>query len=215
MARNKYPEETVNLILEEALKLFIEKGYERTSIQDIINHLGGLSKGAIYHHFKSKEEIFQLVCEKIGNENTAYFNKLRDDKNMTGYEKLKMMIKAGYANPGSNAIIAMSNKIMSDPKFVMKQVIEIYELIVPCYIEPIIKEGISDGSIETAYPKELAEVIITLMNIWVNPVFAKSTPEEMRRKMEFFSVLLNGIGIDILDTETILQYVEYGSRYNG
>jgi len=134
---------------------------------------------------------------------------------MTGYEKLKMMIKAGYANPGSNAIIAMSNKIMSDPKFVMKQVIEIYELIVPCYIEPIIKEGISDGSIETAYPKELAEVIITLMNIWVNPVFAKSTPEEMRRKMEFFSVLLNGIGIDILDTETILQYVEYSSRYNG
>jgi len=88
-------------------------------------------------------------------------------------------------------------------------------LIVPCYIEPIIKEGISDGSIETAYPKELAEVIITLMNIWVNPVFAKSTPEEMRRKMEFFSVLLNGIGIDILDTETILQYVEYSSRYNG
>jgi len=215
MARNKYPEETVNLILEEALKLFIEKGYEHTSIQDIINNLGGLSKGAIYHHFKSKEEIFQSVCEKIGNENTAYFNKLRDDKTMTGYEKLKMMIKAGYANPGSNAIIAMSNKIMNDPKFVMKQVIEIYELIVPCYIEPIINEGISDGSIETAYPKELAEVIITLMNIWVNPAIAKSTPEEMRRKMEFFSVLLNGIGIDILDTETILQYVEYSSRYNG
>jgi len=67
MARNKYPEETVNLILEAALKLFIEKGYEHTSIQDIINNLGGLSKGAIYHHFRSKEEIFQSVCEKIGS----------------------------------------------------------------------------------------------------------------------------------------------------
>ncbi|MEG2060074.1 MAG: TetR family transcriptional regulator, partial [Lachnospiraceae bacterium] len=43
MSRNKYPEETVKLILEESLKLFIEKGYESTSIQDIINHLGGLS----------------------------------------------------------------------------------------------------------------------------------------------------------------------------
>jgi len=90
-------------------------------------------QGAIYHHFKFKEEIFQSVYEKIGNENMAYFNKLRDDKTMTGYEKLKTMIKGGYANPGSNAIIAMTDKIMGDPKFVMKQVIEIYKLIVQCY----------------------------------------------------------------------------------
>ena len=45
MARNKHPEETVNLILEVAFRLFMEKGYEHTSIQDIIEHLGGLSKG--------------------------------------------------------------------------------------------------------------------------------------------------------------------------
>lgn len=61
MARNKYPEETVSLILDTALKLFIQKGYEHTSIQDIIDRLGGLSKGAIYHHFKSKEEILVAV----------------------------------------------------------------------------------------------------------------------------------------------------------
>ena len=52
MARNKYPEQTVNKILDTAYRLFTEKGYERTSIQDIIDNLGGLSKGAIYHHFK-------------------------------------------------------------------------------------------------------------------------------------------------------------------
>lgn len=46
MARNKNPEETVNLILDVAYRLFMEKGYEYTSIQDIIDHLGGgLAKG--------------------------------------------------------------------------------------------------------------------------------------------------------------------------
>lgn len=44
MARNKYPEETVNLILETAGRLFVEKGYERTSIQDIVDHLGDSAK---------------------------------------------------------------------------------------------------------------------------------------------------------------------------
>ncbi len=58
MARNKYPEETVKLILDVATYLFVEKGYDATSLQDIINETH-LSKGAIYHHFSSKEEILQ------------------------------------------------------------------------------------------------------------------------------------------------------------
>ena len=207
MARNKHPEETVKLILDEALKLFIEKGYESTSIQDIINNLGGLSKGAIYHHFKSKEEIFQAVCKKIGDENSIYYNKIRDDKSKNGYEKLKIMIKSAYVNPNNEAVMAMITKIMNDPKFLMNQISEIYELVAPVYIEPIIRQGISDGSIKTDYPKELAEVIITLINIWINPIIARTTPDEMRRKVEFLQVILKGIGIDILDEEicTILQ----------
>ena len=61
MARNKHPEETVNLIVSVAFRQFMEKGYEHTSIQDIIDNLGGMSKGAIYHHFKSKEDILMAV----------------------------------------------------------------------------------------------------------------------------------------------------------
>ena len=47
MARNKYPEETYELILDVSTRLFFEKGYEKTSLQYIINELGGLTKGAI------------------------------------------------------------------------------------------------------------------------------------------------------------------------
>ena len=43
MARNKHPEETVKLILDVAFRVFIEKGYENTSTQDIIDNLGSLS----------------------------------------------------------------------------------------------------------------------------------------------------------------------------
>lgn len=65
MSRNKYPEKTVNLILDVSQRLFIEKGYDNTTIQDIIDELGGLTKGAIYHHFSSKQDILDAVIERL------------------------------------------------------------------------------------------------------------------------------------------------------
>ena len=52
-------------ILTAARRLFLEKGYEKTTIQDIVDQLGGLTKGAVYHHFKSKEEIMNALTTKM------------------------------------------------------------------------------------------------------------------------------------------------------
>ncbi len=71
MARNKYPEITVEKILDVSQRLFLEKGYDKTTIQDIVDELGGLSKGAIYHHFKSeydKSESWQIYDTSQNNQ---------------------------------------------------------------------------------------------------------------------------------------------------
>ncbi|MEG0813872.1 MAG: hypothetical protein RSL74_08060 [Clostridium sp.] len=112
----------------------------------------------------TKEEIFDAACRKIGDENSIYYDKIRDDKNKNGYEKLKAMIMAAYANPNNDAVISMTTQIMSDPKFMMNQIEEMYEIVAPNYIEPIIRQGICDGSIKTDYAKELAEVLI--LHLW-------------------------------------------------
>ncbi len=65
MARNKYPEVTVEKILEVSQRLFLTNGYDNTTIQDIVEELGGLTRGAIYHHFKSKEEIMDALVNKM------------------------------------------------------------------------------------------------------------------------------------------------------
>ncbi|MCS6867707.1 TetR/AcrR family transcriptional regulator, partial [Thermus sp.] len=51
---------TKDRILEEAAKLFTEKGYEATSVQDIAQAVG-LSKAALYHHFAGKEEVLYAI----------------------------------------------------------------------------------------------------------------------------------------------------------
>ncbi len=215
MARNKHPEQTVELILDVSLQLFVEKGYVNTSIQDIINNLNGLTKGAIYYHFKSKEEIFEAVCNKLGRDSALYYAEIRDDKNLNGYEKLKKIITSIPDAPNSKVIIPMIEDIMSDPKFLSNNILELYNYSVPEFVQPIIEEGAQDGSIKTAYPKELAEVIMTLLNIWVMACISNVTLEETKNKIRFLSQLLNGIGIDILDEKTLnLLYKYYEKYYN-
>lgn len=51
-------------IIEVATKLFFEKGYEETSVRDVLAVVGG-EIGMFYHYFKSKEELFQVVSQKF------------------------------------------------------------------------------------------------------------------------------------------------------
>ncbi len=57
--------ETAQLILEKAHELFVEKGYERSSMREIAERVG-ISKAALYHHFKNKEEILFTLCVQAG-----------------------------------------------------------------------------------------------------------------------------------------------------
>ena len=93
MARNKYPEETKKLIIEKATELFLLNGYENTTVQDIIDHLGGLTKGAVYHHFSSKNDILLAVMTNIYAENHLLedWAKILKRTDLNGKEKIKKM----------------------------------------------------------------------------------------------------------------------------
>ncbi|MGV8829028.1 MAG: TetR/AcrR family transcriptional regulator [Breznakibacter sp.] len=55
--------DTKEFIIDEAFKLFLNHSYEAVSISDISKAIG-LTKGALYHHFKNKEELFISVIDK-------------------------------------------------------------------------------------------------------------------------------------------------------
>ena len=54
---------TKRKIFETSMKLFAEKGYESTSIEEITATVG-VAKGTLYYHFSSKEEIFNFLVEE-------------------------------------------------------------------------------------------------------------------------------------------------------
>lgn len=58
-------------LLDTAEKLFCQKGYESTSVQDILDALH-LSKGGFYHHFASKEEVLRALCARHAERGAAF-----------------------------------------------------------------------------------------------------------------------------------------------
>lgn len=213
MARNKHPEETVNLILDVAFRLFMEKGYEHTSIQDIIDHLGGLSKGAIYHHFKSKEDILMAVTDRMTKESNQILAGIRDRTDLSGKEKLKMIFKESINRPVQNDIFTVAPDFHNNPKLLFSLLHDTIDESAPNYILPIIRQGISDRSIQTDYPEQLAELILLAANVWMNPMIFDSSEEESCRKFMVFGQMLRGFGLDILDQEMMERLQELASIY--
>ena len=213
MGRNKHPEETVNLILDVAFRLFLEKGYEHTSIQDIIDQLGGLSKGAIYHHFKSKEEILMAVTDRMTAESNQMLAAIRDRTDLTGKEKLKTIFKASINRPVQNDIFTAAPNFSNNPRLLCSLLHETIHDAAPNYILPILEQGVADGSIQTDYPAELAELILLAANVWMNPMIFDNTMEESYRKFMVFRQMMQGFGLDIVDRELLDRLQELASIY--
>ncbi len=213
MARNKHPEETVNLILDVAFHLFMEKGYEHTSIQEIIDNLGGLSKGAIYHHFKSKEEILAAVTDRMTSESNQILEVIRDRTDLTGKEKLKLIIKSSICRPVQNDIFTIAPDFGHNTKLFFGFLYDTMNDSVPNYILPIIRQGISDGSIKTEFPEQLSELIMISINIWMNPMIFESSEEEIYRKLMVFDQAMKPFGLDMIDDEIISRIKELAAIY--
>lgn len=208
MARNKHPEQTVQLILDTATRLFLQKGYDKTTLQDIIDATK-LSKGAIYHHFASKEAILIAVVDRMGDFNSAVLAEIRDRKGLTGAEKLRELFRTSMTLSFQGKILHMLPFLIENPKFMALQMQSILGEAAPDYILPILKEGIADGSIRADYPEQLAEVLLLMTDLWLHPIFRPSTPEQVRTRCAFFNQFTRQYGFELLDEDLIEAMAEF------
>ena len=210
---SKEPEVRRQEILDTAMWVFMEKGYEHTSIQDIINNLGGLSKGAIYHHFESKEDILIAVTDRMTAESNQMLAVIRDRSDLSGEEKLKTIFRESISRPVQNDIFTVAPDFHNNPKLLFSLLHDTIDNAAPNYILPIIRQGISDGSIKTDYPEQLAELILLAANVWMDPMIFDSSEEESYRKFMVFRQMMQGFGLDIVDDEMLERLQELASIY--
>lgn len=205
MARNKYPEVTEERILEAAQRLFLEKGYDNTTIQDIVDQLGGLTKGAVYHHFKSKEEILNAVSDRMFFQNNP-FEAVKRRKDLNGLEKLREAARLNQSDSSRVQLTAQMLPLKLDSRLLAELIQSNLHMLTPYYQE-LLEEGNRDGSLHTEYPREIAELLPVLTSLWLMPSLFPATKEEMKRKFTFLGEMLERMGVPLFD-ESIQAVVD-------
>lgn len=197
MARNKYPEVTVERILDVSQRLFLEKGYENTTIQDIVDELGGLTKGAVYHHFKSKEEIMDAVGDRMFFSNNP-FEAVRGRTDLNGLQKLREAVRLNQSDQERVRLTAQSIPIAKSPRLLQEMIVSNRKVLTPYFLE-LIEEGNRDGSMRTDYPREIAELLPLLTSLWLLPSVYPASREQMKRKFLFLGEMLEKMGVPLMD----------------
>lgn len=203
MPRNKYPEETVQKILDVSLKLFMEQGYENTTVLDIVDNLGGLTRGAFYHHFKSKEEVIDALTDKMFHENNP-FEKVKRQKELNGLQKLQQIIKDTTVESDYRKLNEQAVSLLENPKFLAEFIASNRDILVPAYQE-LIEEGVRDGSIKNEHPKQTAEIFTFLTNFWMVPTISPYTKDEAIIRLKMVKELSEFLGAPLLDDEIMEQ----------
>lgn len=151
---------TKRKIFETSMKLFAQKGYDATSIEEITATVG-VAKGTLYYHFSSKEEIFNFLVEE-GMKLLKNSIDIKISKSDNTIDKLRaiILIQIKIITKYEDFMTIVLSQIWGhEPRNIMckGKVIEYIKTI-----EDIVQEGMKKGEIIEADPEILASGIFGL-----------------------------------------------------
>jgi len=195
MARiTKNPETRRKEFIEVARELFMEKGFEQTSISDITSKMG-MSHGSFFYYFKSKNDVMKAVICDILNYWKEFMDNLVANEEMNGLEKmqliLQMSIESSTVKQNINEFFEKKGNAAMYQEYRKRS----HEIIMPLITE-IVEQGVEEGIFDLEFPKETVEYVgYILQNLGSS--LRTSNVYEYRRKiraLEIFMTRVAGIG---------------------
>lgn len=149
-------------ILDISLALFLEKGFDETSISDILKELN-IARGTLYYHFESKEAIMDAIIERFGNLVVDKVTQVVANNQLSVYEKflglfanmqMKQMVGGetmlDYLHRPQNALFHEKSQQM-----ILKKISPL--------LAQIIREGNEQQVFNNAFPDETAEIVLLIV----------------------------------------------------
>ena len=185
MAKTK--EERRNEIIETAGKLFEEKGYEQTQVQDIVNEIG-VAKGLFYYYFKSKDEVMEELADRYADAIIDAVNKLID-KDIATFDKINRIFQIFIDSAEKKygifmGILNVKNGITHERIF-----FNVGKKMVPLVTE-LILSGNDNGECNCSDPKFITEFLVSgLFNI-MNQISPDEKIDYLKEKLPTIKTMI-------------------------
>ncbi|HKM22443.1 MAG TPA: TetR/AcrR family transcriptional regulator [Lachnospiraceae bacterium] len=171
-------------ILLAARELFVTKGYDQTSINDILQVVD-IAKGTFYYYFTSKEEVLEMIILDIVDEGAKRAEQILVDQSIPLMTRIIMAVMAQAPEfEGSDEIKEQLHKVENAKlhQLYLKAMLQRMTSV----LEPSIAEGIQQGFFRTEYPTECIEQILLLGHMMFDCDTFYWKQEEYPKKIQAF-----------------------------
>jgi AcrR family transcriptional regulator len=225
MPRNKkdHPP-TKARIIAAAWQLFSSQGYDRATVEAILENVG-VSKGAFYHYFSSKEDVLDAVVEHLTGQALDHIKSSLQDASLSAIGKLNRFLSAArnwrLANIG--LLKGILPVLLRDKNVIIRHKISLRNVALALpVLADIIAQGVREGVFDTVETEETARLILHLAGEWGEVqtkalLEAPGAPENLalfQRRINLFTIALERIlaapkgSLETVDRETLSRAIE-------
>ena len=187
----KAPEERRSELITTARKLFSTKGYEQTTVSDIVKAIG-VAQGTFYYYFESKKDVLDAIIEELINEQQAILRTIVEDDSLSAIPKWTKAIRAtnNWKIDHKDEMIELIRLPIMQEGILREKYRASSRQKISLVFAEIICQGIEEGVFVTEYPQETAEIVIAigksirgfLTDILFNPDKYDNSVDLARRK---------------------------------
>jgi AcrR family transcriptional regulator len=180
--RTREPAARKREFADTAAALFEKKGYENTSVDDVVEKMG-VAKGLFYYYFDSKEDLLDLIIDRLIADNVAVFEKEASRPGLDTMAKFRALMAAAAAVRARSRNLTLFFHKPSNRHLHADIEARAVRLMLPA-LTALVEQGVREGVFDTKYPEETALSFFAVSSILGHEVYQRPEEAFFRRRVE-------------------------------
>jgi len=161
----KDPDERRSELIAAAQELFYTKGYERTSVSDIVKAVG-VAQGTFYYYFDSKAAILQAIVDEAIAQMVASLHEIIADETLTAIPKWQkaLQVANNWKIEHKDEMLQVSRLLRREENLLLRHRLRTERAkVLVDEMAKIIAQGVKEGVFDTQFMPETAEIMVSII----------------------------------------------------
>ena len=167
-------------ILDAAHALFTTKGFQPTTMEDILKVVG-IAKGTLYYHFPSKEQILRALVLRIVGQVEQRAREVTDSS-APAVDKLVTIMAAMRVEAAQTELVEQFHA-PGNAEFHLLSITAMIEHLTPVLAD-VVAQGVNEGIFTTDRPHDAVELLLSASGILLDHEIMEPSPDELARRRE-------------------------------